>query len=427
MFNAPVFTTAGKALLTRNIAGEKIIFTTIQMGSGFITDSIDSMTALVNKEATINAAVKNENNQFVNVSASFNNQNLSTGFYWREIGVFAADPSAPNDRSKDILYCYQNAYDTAEFIPPPTTATIEKGISIPIIVGNTATVSAAISKSLINITAKDLEDHDNDEDAHEPLFNKIQNWVKEQLKNLSNVIKSVNGEGPDENGNIVLNFMPKSGGIFSGRVNFWNTAYFIDSSAANSGTASLRKVTTTDDIYSEKNVSAQNNVAAGGSITAGGNITATGYVTGSKTYHAVYNDYAEFMPKGAETSPGDIIALDLSSDKERYVKASVNNKLVVGVHSDEYATLIGGETPPKGADPYKYNEKKYIPVSLAGRVKTKVIGSIKPGDTIIISEFPGVGRAAKVGEYINPISVVGYAVEGDSRIDERRIRIRVKG
>ena len=105
MFNAPVFTTAGKALLTRNIAGEKIIFTTIQMGSGFITDSIDSMTALVNKEATINAAVKNENNQFVNVSASFNNQNLSTGFYWREIGVFAADPSAPNDRSKDILYC----------------------------------------------------------------------------------------------------------------------------------------------------------------------------------------------------------------------------------------------------------------------------------------------------------------------------------
>ena len=53
MFNAPVFTTAGKALLTRNIAGEQIRFTTIQMGSGYISGSIDAMTALVKVEATV--------------------------------------------------------------------------------------------------------------------------------------------------------------------------------------------------------------------------------------------------------------------------------------------------------------------------------------------------------------------------------------
>ena len=46
MFNAPVFTTAGKALLTRNISGEQIKFTTVQMGSGYISGSIDAMTAL---------------------------------------------------------------------------------------------------------------------------------------------------------------------------------------------------------------------------------------------------------------------------------------------------------------------------------------------------------------------------------------------
>ena len=129
MFNAPVFTTAGKALLTRNIAGEQIRFTTIQMGSGYISGSIDAMTALVKVEATVSASAKNEDGQYVNVSAAFTNQSLENGFYWREIGVFAANPSAPNDRSQDILYCYQNAYDTAEFIPPPSAATIEKGIS----------------------------------------------------------------------------------------------------------------------------------------------------------------------------------------------------------------------------------------------------------------------------------------------------------
>ena len=58
MFNAPVFTTAGKALLTRNISGEQIKFTTIQMGSGYISGSIDAMTALVKVEATVSASVK---------------------------------------------------------------------------------------------------------------------------------------------------------------------------------------------------------------------------------------------------------------------------------------------------------------------------------------------------------------------------------
>ncbi|MGN0706567.1 MAG: hypothetical protein ACI4JC_01025 [Faecalibacterium sp.] len=427
MFEAPVFTTAGKELLTRNIAGEEIVFTTIQMGSGYISESIDGMTSLIKNEATINVSVKNEDNQYVTVSASFTNQGLTGGFYWREVGVFAADPENPNDRSKDILYCYQNAYDTAELIPPPSTATIEKGISIPIIVGNAASVSAAINKSLIYITAKDLEAHNDDSNSHPNLFQKIKEYISDALKNLSSVVKTINGNSPDEDGNIAIDFMPKPGGTFSGRVNFWNTAYYIDSSSANSGAASLRSVSTTGNISSGQNVTAANNMIANGSISAGENVTATGYVTASKTYHAVYNDYAELMPKGEITSPGDILALDLSSSEEKYIKASRDNQMVVGVHSDEYASLIGGEEPPKGVDLYQHNREKYVPVSLVGRVHAKVIGKVRTGDIIIISEYPGVGRAAKVGEYFNPISVVGFAVEGDDRTDERRLRIRVKG
>ena len=237
MFNAPVFTTAGKALLTRNIAGEQIRFTTIQMGSGYISGSIDAMTALVKVEATVSASAKNEDGQYVNVSAAFTNQSLENGFYWREIGVFAANPSAPNDRSQDILYCYQNAYDTAEFIPPPSAATIEKGISIPIIVGDTSKVSAILDKTLVLATQKDLEDHNNNKDAHGPFYEKVQNWVKEQLKNFTGMVKTINGGKPDASGNIDLDFMPKSGGTFTGRINFFNGTYFIDSSSQNGGDA----------------------------------------------------------------------------------------------------------------------------------------------------------------------------------------------
>ena len=66
---------------------------------------------------SIDAAVK-QRTDYVEVNAKFSNAGLSAGFYWREVGIFCADPDNPNDRSKDILYCYQNAYDTADYIAP---------------------------------------------------------------------------------------------------------------------------------------------------------------------------------------------------------------------------------------------------------------------------------------------------------------------
>ena len=142
-------------------------------------------------------------------------------------------------------------------------------------------------------------------------------------------------------------------------------------------------------------------------------------------YNAVYNDYAEFFPRGEATEPGDIVALDLSSDHESYIKATATSKIVAGVHSDEYAMLIGGDKVDDG----NYVEKNlvnYIPVSLAGRVMCKVTGPVHRGDTIIVSEIPGVGIATD-DENIPHKRVVGYVVEDDDRTDIRRVKIRVKG
>ena len=154
-------------------------------------------------------------------------------------------------------------------------------------------------------------------------------------------------------------------------------------------------------------------------------IDANGAASFVSVYNAVYNDYAEFFPRGEATEPGDIVALDLSSDHESYIKATATSKIVAGVHSDEYAMLIGGDKVDDG----NYVEKNlvnFIPVSLAGRVMCKVTGPVHRGDTIIVSEIPGVGIATD-DENIPHKRVVGYVVEDDDRTDIRRVKIRVKG
>ncbi len=170
--------------------------------------------------------------------------------------------------------------------------------------------------------------------------------------------------------------------------------------------------------------------ALSGNLTVGGTITATGTITGSAVYNAVYNDYAEFFPRGEETEPGDIIMLDLESDEEKYVKAydvEDSNKyiLIAGVHSDEYAHLIGGENPPEGEDFVSYNINKFIPVGLAGRCHVKIKGKAIKGAPVILSDIPGVGVCC-TDSNIPAIKIVGYLVESDNKEEIRRLKIRLK-
>lgn len=129
--------------------------------------------------------------------------------------------------------------------------------------------------------------------------------------------------------------------------------------------------------------------------TRNGNLRMTGTITGSRIYNAVYNDYAEFFERGNEdVEAGDIVALDTSSEKEQYVRATEDSKVIVGVATDEFAHVIGGK-----ADKMEDNYKDFIPVSLMGRVHVKVYGRVKPGDKITASNMPGIGRKAEDNEF----------------------------
>ena len=107
----------------------------------------------------------------------------------------------------------------------------------------------------------------------------------------------------------------------------------------------------------------------------------------------------------------------MSSDEERYVKAT-NPRLVVGVHSDTYGHILGGDVS------IEESEKTHIPVGLSGRVKTKIVGSIEKGDEIILSDIPGVGRK------FNPDTdrerdIIGFAVETNLSEDIKLVKIKI--
>lgn len=191
-----------------------------------------------------------------------------------------------------------------------------------------------------------------------------------------------------------LGAMRNVGGTFTGTVYFANgTAHYI----ASTGDAHVKSLGVTED------------------------------VTARRVYDAVYNDYAEFMPRGENTEPGDIIALDTSSQTERYIKATNLSNRIAGVHTDEYAMLIGGNKVEEGQDFLARNLPLFIPVSLAGRVHAKVVGPVHTGDYIVLSSTPGVGRAVGSCEAYPANKIVGYACEGDDRTDMRLIKVRVGG
>lgn len=152
--------------------------------------------------------------------------------------------------------------------------------------------------------------------------------------------------------------------------------------------------------------------------TLSGSLTVTGNLNAGKVYNAVWNDYAELFEKGEETEPGDIICLDILSDKEQYIKADSSSKRVIGVHSDTYGHLIGGEK----LNNYEDNFEKFIPIGLAGRVNVKVKGKVELGDYIVPSEEKGIGRV--YNEDIDDRDlIIGYLVETDNREDVRRLKM----
>lgn len=198
-FTAPRFTDEGKALQAKAQAGTALKFTKMQLGDGELgSQAIAAMTGLINPLITVGVSSVKAGSNYATVKSNFSNSGLTTGFYWREIGVFAADPEKPNDRNSDILYCYANAGSLAEYIPAAGSEIVEKIISIPCIIGDAENVSAEI-ESGIYATKYELKEHiDNKKNPHKVTAGQIgaltnESLTKETILHKINVLDIANG------------------------------------------------------------------------------------------------------------------------------------------------------------------------------------------------------------------------------------------
>jgi hypothetical protein len=156
-FNGIKFTTRGIALQAKAQAGADLHFTRLAMGDGDLgSTDIATLTALISQKKSMPVSkLTNLNNGKAVVGAAYSNTDITTGFYFRELGVFANDPDLG-----EILYCYGNAGVSADFIPAGGSGSdiIEQAVNVITIVGNAATVTADIDSSLVFVTQQELED-----------------------------------------------------------------------------------------------------------------------------------------------------------------------------------------------------------------------------------------------------------------------------
>ncbi|MEB3103094.1 phage tail-collar fiber domain-containing protein [Ferviditalea candida] len=149
-FGGFILTKDGRALQTKAQAGAQLNFTRVAVGNGDLNgQSISDLHALISEKMslTINKFKTMPDYQAV-VGAKLSNQNVVTGFYFKEWGIFAQDPDVG-----EILYCYANSGSGAEYIAAGGGSdVIEKQIDCIVIIANVSNVSATINTSLTYIT-----------------------------------------------------------------------------------------------------------------------------------------------------------------------------------------------------------------------------------------------------------------------------------
>lgn len=263
----------------------------------------------------------------------------------------------------------------------------------------------------------DVETHHHDS-RYLPMFEKLENKVKEKFKALK---FKVGGDVAEfsatqlENGTYsfnLTNIRATSINIEQGNENAM-PALFINNTKD-------KEVKYVSDITYNSQTKTLNipNIRTG--------TIAAEEITGQRIYGSYWSDYAEFFPKGEETNPGDLIMLNPHSDTEEYVAHTGEQDIpVIGVHSDEFGHIIGGEDPIDKQDFLDYNLDRNIPVALAGRVHVSFVGKAKRNNYVVPSDVKGCAKLYDATKD-NPLQIIGILVEDDDRTDKRRLRIKLK-
>ncbi len=225
-FEALKLTNKGQELLLRSLEGATITFTAIKVGDGTTTaDAISELTDLINAVHTTEITAATRTSQYMMVEGVFNNSEIPRSFYWREVGIYTADPDAPDDRSRDILFMYQNAFDTAEYISISSGEIIEKAVRLNVFVGEAERVEATIDPATATVSKAYLDDVISD--INETINEKTAGLAAEdhdhEISDVNGLQSALNNKAPQEHGHQVDDISD-----FPNTINMaWNTRELI--------------------------------------------------------------------------------------------------------------------------------------------------------------------------------------------------------
>ena len=263
----------------------------------------------------------------------------------------------------------------------------------------------------------DVETHHHDS-RYLPMFEKLENKVKEKFKALK---FKVGGDVAESNATQL-----EDGTYSFNLTNIRATSINIEQGNGNAMPALFINNTKDKEVKYVPDITynAQTKTLNIPNIRTG--TIAAEEITGQRIYGSYWSDYAEFFPKGEETNPGDLIMLNPYSDTEEYVAHTGEQDIpVIGVHSDEFGHIIGGEDPIDKQDFLDYNLDRNIPVALAGRVHVSFVGKAKRNNYVVPSDVKGCAKLYDATKD-NPLQIIGILVEDDDRTDKRRLRIKLK-
>lgn len=145
-FGGLILTNKGRALQAKVQAGAPLVFNRIGLGDGNLgSTSISTLNALLSEKKSLSITkLKTQSGGKAIVGGVLSNADVLVGFYFKEIGVFAQDPT-----DGEILYCYANSGASAEYITAGGGPDIiEKNIDVITLTANAASVTATIESGI---------------------------------------------------------------------------------------------------------------------------------------------------------------------------------------------------------------------------------------------------------------------------------------
>ena len=195
-----ILTNKGKTLQGKVEAGKcKLELTKMKIGSGILENGrdLEGSIELIHSEQEIGLSeIETMDTGECVVHATLSNINVKTGFYARELGLYATDPD-----EGEILYAITTDSNPDYIQAYGGTTTISYDIALTIIVDNATHTVATIDPEGLVTEAK-LQRHDADTAAHTALATTIDdnlvptsdtNTIRNLVSNLANRIKAATG------------------------------------------------------------------------------------------------------------------------------------------------------------------------------------------------------------------------------------------